>query len=231
MMYAWSFAARSIDELSRLIRALGKHRYVREVDHRLHWSVDAALASLPPFAEHAARLRERCEREPSLDLASRDPSLWRPVSTDEAIDALTAFWTPGEAAARAQRELCLALERAGLEPAPHAPFEASAEEPPYPELVQLDWVLLPIDELDAERHKGALLAMELAAEPVSASTPLYQEGPTLALPELCEGAPHGVLPVDFFVWSDEPYSYADYVFRGVAKAAKLVDPPIGYRDL
>jgi hypothetical protein len=33
------------------------------------------------------------------------------------------------------------------------------------------------------------------------------------------------------VWSDGPYSYSDYVFRGVAKAAKLVEPPIGYQDL
>ena len=45
------------------------------------------------------------------------------------------------------------------------------------------------------------------------------------------GAPNGVLNDDFMVWSDPPYAYADYVFRGAAKAAKLVDPPIGYEDL
>ena len=45
-MLAWSFAARTPDEIARLLRSLGKHRYVREVDHRLHWSVDHALAEL-----------------------------------------------------------------------------------------------------------------------------------------------------------------------------------------
>jgi hypothetical protein len=36
---------------------------------------------------------------------------------------------------------------------------------------------------------------------------------------------------DFFVWSDGPYSYSDYVFRGAAKVAKLEGPPVGYNDL
>jgi hypothetical protein len=44
MMLAWSFAARTPDEVARLLRALGKHRYVHEVDHRIHWAVDQALA-------------------------------------------------------------------------------------------------------------------------------------------------------------------------------------------
>jgi hypothetical protein len=52
----------------------------------------------------------------------------------------------------------------------------------------------------------------------------------IAYPELAIGAPRGVLPVDFLVWSDGDYSYVDYIFRGVAKAARLVDPPVGIRD-
>ena len=40
-----------------------------------------------------------------------------------------------------------------------------------------------------------------------------------------------MLPEDFLVWSEGPYPYADYVFRGAAKAAKLVDPPEGYYDI
>jgi hypothetical protein len=39
------------------------------------------------------------------------------------------------------------------------------------------------------------------------------------------------LPVDLLDWSDGDYSYVDYIFRGVAKAARLVDPPVGIRDL
>ena len=53
----------------------------------------------------------------------------------------------------------------------------------------------------------------------------------IAVPELVLGAENGVLADDFVLWSEEPYAYADYVFRGVAKSAKLVDPPVGYRDI
>ncbi len=53
MMMAWSFSARSVDEVARLIRALSKNRYVSEVDHRIHWAVDAALAERPMFAQRA----------------------------------------------------------------------------------------------------------------------------------------------------------------------------------
>jgi len=84
-MLAWSFAARTVDEVARLVRALGKHRYVREVDHRIHWAVDAALAEHPAFAPHAAAFATRCARAPALDLRSRAPELWRPAPADEAI--------------------------------------------------------------------------------------------------------------------------------------------------
>src|SRR5580700_5509777 len=47
MMLAWSFAARTPDEIGRLVRALGRHRYLREADLRLHFLVDRALAGIP----------------------------------------------------------------------------------------------------------------------------------------------------------------------------------------
>ncbi len=230
-MLAWSFAARTVDEIGRLLRAAGKHRYVKEIDHRLHWTVDAALAELPPFAEPARLFAERRRREPDLEIASRDPSLWRPAAIDEVIAALTAFWTPGDLAERHRARLLEALAETGLPAPEHEPFASAPDEPPHPELVLLDWVLFPVDELDSERHKGALESMGLAGEEVSPSAPLHQEGPVLAAPELLAGAPNGVLADDFVLWSEEPYSYADYVFRGMSKAAKLVDPPVGYHDL
>jgi hypothetical protein len=98
-------------------------------------------------------------------------------------------------------------------------------------LILLDWVLLPVDELDADRHAGALSALEDCGDEISPSVPVYQEAMVLAAAELCDGAPNGVLSEDFVVWSEGPYAYADYVFRGASKAAKLVDPPVGYRDL
>ncbi len=230
MMLAWSFAARTVDEVGRLLRALGRHRYVSEVDHRLHWAVDRALADHPLFAPHAAAFEALC-RKHGLDLASRDPRLWREAKTEDVIAALEAFWTPGDDAARRRDRLLAAIASTSLPPAAHAPFSLPPDELPHPELILLDWELLPVDELDADRHAGALAAMEEAGEEVSPSEPVYQEGPVIAAPELCEGAPNGVLSEDFLVWSDGPYSYSDYVFRGAAKAAKLVDPPVGVEEL
>jgi hypothetical protein len=231
MMLAWSFAARTVDEVASLLRALGRHRYVREVDHRIHFSVDRALAPREPFASRCAELERRLQRERDLDLSSREPTLWRPATIDEVIEALTVFWTPGDAAEEARRRLLDAIAGTGLPPAEHAPFACPPDDPPHPELILLDWVLYPVDELDAERHAGALTAMEDSGDEVQPSTPVYQEGPILAAPELCRGTQNGLLPEDFLIWSDGPYSYADYVFRGATKAARLVDAAVGYRDI
>ncbi|MFO0762363.1 MAG: hypothetical protein U0359_38340 [Byssovorax sp.] len=231
MMFAWSFAARTPDEVARLIRSLGKHRYVKEVDHRIHWAVDRALQGHPAFASHAAAFVAQQKRDPSLEPNSRDPRLWRPATTDEVIAALSIFWSADEAAEAAREGLLGALLAAGIEPPEHEPFEASPESPPFPELIELNWTLLPVEELDSERHAGALYALSDSGEEITPALPVYQEGPILASPELVLGAPNGVLDEDFIVWSEGPYPYADYVFRGVAKSAKLVDPPVGYRDI
>jgi hypothetical protein len=229
-MLAWSFSARTVEEVGALLRAMGRHRYVREADHAIHWAVDEALSDRPPFDARAAAFRERRAREPDLDVGSRDPSLWRYADTEVIIEALAVFWTPGDDADRAKERLRTVLVEAGVDLPRHAPFQADPEEPPHPELVLLDWEFFPIDELDVERHSGALRALETAGEEVNVSAPVYQEAVTISYPELAEGAPHGVLPVDFLIWSDGDYSYVDYVFRGVAKAARLVDPPVGIRD-
>lgn len=231
MMYAWSFAARTAEEVARLIRALGRHRYLHEADLRLHFTVDRALAAHPLFAPHAAAFDERRRRERGLDPGSREPSLWRPASFDEIITALTIFWTPDDAGDEASDRLVTELEAFGLDHAQHEPFTSPPEEPPFPELMLLDWVLLPVDQLDAERHAGALAALEDSGDEVNASLPIYQETTPIAAPELVMGASNGVLVSDFVIWSEGPYAYADYVFRGAAKAAKLVDPPEGYRDI
>jgi hypothetical protein len=237
MMFAWSFAARTPDEIGRLVRALGRHRYLREADLRLHFLVDRALAALPEelsgasYARHAAAFEARRRREPELDLRSRDPSLWRPASADEIIAALTTFWTPDDAGDTARERLLEGLEELDLGGDDHPPFGSPTEEPPHPELVLLDWVLLPVDELDTERHAGALAALEQSGDEIDPSAPVYQEAAVIAAAELCLGAPNGVLADDFLVWSEGPYAYADYVFRGASKAAKLVEPPEGYRDI
>ncbi len=230
MMYAWSFAARTLDEIERLLRALGKHRYVREADHRLHFTVDEALSEVAPFAEAHAAFRRRLVADASLDVASRDPRLWRSAGLDEVLAVLRAFWDPTPEARRLAERLERAVAATGLPALEHAPFGCSPESPPHPELVLLDWELLPVGDLDPERHAGALAAMEDSGDEAHPTAPIYQEGPILALPELVSGASNGVLGEDFLIWSDGPYAYADYVFRGAAKAAKLLEPPIGHRD-
>jgi hypothetical protein len=231
MMFAWSFAARTADEVARLVRALGKHRYLHEADLRLHFLVDRALVELPDFAARAAAFDAHARNEPNLDLRSRDPCLWRPAAADEVIAALTAFWTPDEPGQRARARLLSSIAELDLGGVEHEPFASSPEEPPHPELVVLDWVLLPVDELDPDRHAGALAALEESGEEITPSAPIYQEATVIAASELLRGAPNGALAADFLVWSEGPYPYADYVFRGASKAAKLVEPPVGYRDL
>jgi hypothetical protein len=230
-MLAWSFSARTLDEVAALLRSMGRHRYVRETDHALQWSVDEALSFREPFAARAAAFRAKRASHPDLDVTSRDPLLWQYADTEVVIDALSVFWTKSEEGDRARANLRRILEESEIGLASHEPFRSDPEEPPHPELVLLDWEFFSIDELDAERHSGALRSLEMAAEEVDVSAPALQEATCIAYPELVRGAPQGVLPTDFLVWSDGAYSYIDYVFRGVAKAAHLVDPPVGIRDL
>jgi hypothetical protein len=228
MMLAWSFAARMIDEVAGLVRAMGKHRYVREIDHRLHFAVDRALEDLPGFAEKS-RAFER-ERPADLALVSRDPRLWRSANVEEIVAVLTAFWAPDEAAQARRERLVAIFEELGLPVSEHEPFESDPETPPFPELILLDWVFKAVDELDAERHAGALAALEAEPVEVAPSEPVYVEGPSLGIVELVDGAPHGILPSDPIVWADGPLPYVRYVFAGVSRAAKLAEPPTGPDD-
>jgi hypothetical protein len=224
-MLAWAFSCKTAEEVGSLVRALGKHRYVREVDHRIHWMVDAALSDLPEFAPHAEAFADRRQFDDQLDGSSYEPTLWRSATADDVAAALAGFWS-AEPQARARRAALAALVIAeGLDYPQHAPFEGDPETPDHPLLIQLSWTLHPIVDLDAERHAGALAAMEAAGEEVDPSEPIEHEGPDLGVAELCDGAPRGVLVSEFLVWADGPRSYSDYVFRGASKMAKLPDPP------
>lgn len=223
-MWGWSFSARTIDEIARTLAAMQRHRYLKEVDLRIHWSVDAALSPLgDPFGEYASSLRAD-----GVELNSRDERCWRPVDADTMVQVMRQFWSR-EATALSER-LSRLLRAAEIDAVEHVPFQADVDEAPFPELLLLDWVFYPVDELDAERHAGALRAMDRAQEEVHASEPIYVESFSLAEPELCALSWKGALPVDLMVWADGPYSYVDYVFRGVSKMAKLDAPPLGYRD-
>ncbi len=236
MMLAWGIPAPEEGDWARFVRALGKNRYVVEVDHRVHFAVDRALASLADkpllpdaperrFREAANELEQARGADPSLDLASRDPRLWRPITADELAVVFRAFWHSAERAAH-RAALRRAFDEAGLAPPAHEAWQSDPDELPFPELLRLDWVLLAVDELDPERHAGALSAMEDSGDEAQPGVPLYAEGPTLTLAELTADPPSEIL-----VWCDGPYTYADYLLRGVAKAAKLAGAPVGARDL
>ena len=166
----------------------------------------------------------------SVGRSSSDPDLWASASVDEVVTVVTRFWDPGPDGGEARRQLRAHLRNADIPEVEHCPFVCDADETPHPELLLLDWVLLAVDELDTQRHAGALRAMETAQEEVSASEAQYMETMALSEAELC-GARGGVIPADFMLWADGAYSYCDYVLRGVARSAKLVDPPSGYRDV
>ena len=215
-----------IDEVARLLRALGKHRYIKDVDLRVHWAVDVAMEDVRGFEVHRKAFQALAEQE-DLQLGSRDPRLWRSATADEVITILTSFWSPTDEASERRATLVRTLQDAKLPIAEHAPWDSDPESPPFPELVLGDWTLLPVEDLDTEHHRGALTALEDSGEEVHPSEPLCMELPAITVVELCDGAPMGILTEDLYVWSELPHAYADYVFRGVSKAAKLEEPPVG----
>jgi hypothetical protein len=231
-MYGWSIAARTVDELALWFHALEAHRYLVEVDLRIHWSIDLALAGFDErFAVGALDLAQLRAAREDLDVTSCDAALWRPVDAEDVLAALDLLWGPGPLTGPARASLREVLRSTGFDSPAHDPFASDPETPPHPELVELDWELLPVVELDPERHAGALRALVEEEEAYDPEAPVFFEGPVLGERELCDGAPHGVLLGDPIIWAEGPYRYCEYVLRGVARAAGLVDPPMGYRDV
>ena len=227
MMYGWSFHVPTVSDFARLLRALGKHRYLGAVEHSVHYAIDAALSDLEGFAEHHARFEAMRREDGSLDLSSRDPRLWREASAEEIGDAVALLWSDAPYAGRARHRLSETLRDAGIASMGHEAFQADPDDGAHPELLRLDWSLLRPDELDTERHAGAFRAMERHEEEVEPSRVPLIEAMLLAEPELTSGQ----VPTEVMFWADGPYSYCDYVFRGAAKSAKLPDAPLGYHDI
>ena len=211
---------------------MGRHRYVRETSHAIHWTVDQSTVRMAPFSRRAPppfrRAAPANPRSTSPRATLRSGCTPTPKSV---IEALSVFWTKGTNRRPPFARLRAILEETELGLAEHEPVSGRSRRAAAPRAHPPRLGIFSIDELDPERHEGALRALELAGDEVNVSAPVYQEGVCIAYPELARGAPQGVLPTDFLVWSDGAYSYVDYVFRGVAKAARLVDPPVGMRDL
>src|SRR5580765_4882497 len=142
-MWLRDVPANDAESALRVVRALGKHRYVAGRMHMVH-----ALAAhdLFDWARNAIADEE-------IDKTSRDERLVRQVSDEELCAVLSHFWSEDTGAAACDG-LLERLEAFGVE----VVSGEEDEEDTFPLLVDAGWELLPLAELDAERHRGAIEA-------------------------------------------------------------------------
>ncbi|MGD0527418.1 MAG: hypothetical protein ABSE49_19915 [Polyangiaceae bacterium] len=230
-MIAIPLGATRVDEALRVVKALGSHRYVAGRLHLVHAFAFAALPDPPPGLEEAHAWARGTLGRRDLDPASRDEALWRRSTDAEVVAVLDAFWGAGEASLATRRALDELLRRHELPLPAHAPFDEAAEDEMHPLLIDAGWELLPLAELDPQRHRGAMdayghaLAFESARFEEETAIPppthLY-ELPALGPVELLQGADgEGALASDLVVWAEGDETYLDYIVRGVRRAAKL----------
>ncbi len=101
----------------------------------------------------------------------------------------------------------------------------------FPILVDAGWELLPLAQLDFERHRGAIRSFddfEVARFDEESAVPslvTLHELPLLGGVELL--APFDdetrITRAPFVLWQQGHETYLDYVLRGALRAAKLVD--------
>ncbi len=200
------------DDLVRLVRALGQHRYVSS---RLHIAHAFALEAIGD--EWALGVLH----DASIDKASKDERLVRKIDDKELVAVLSAFWGEDETAKNKLRDRLVAID-ASLE---GIPFDDGRENDMFPILIDAGWELLPLAQLDPERHKGAMNAFgeQIAWEVAK----FEEENQVPAEPTLHElpliGAAELLHPLDapFAIWQQGNETYLDYVLRGVLKMAKL----------
>lgn len=227
--------ANSGDDLVRLVKALGQHRYVAGRLHLVHaLAVEAACEGEAPAAlEEARRWAQEVLADPDVDVTSKDERLHRRATDAELVAVLASFWgaNPHRASCRDKLARRLAaIGATGLDPS-RLPFDESLEEDLFPVLVDAGYELVPLGALDPQRHKGALDAFE---DPFALQVARFEEenaaAPVVALNELPalgglellhaldeEGRPRA----PFVVWTAGNETYVDYVLRGVLRAAKL----------
>jgi hypothetical protein len=193
----------------RVVRALGKHRYVAGRAHMVH-----ALAAFDLF-EWAREITGNDE----IDKSSRDERLVHRV-TDEELHAVLAHYWSEETGAAACDGLLERLESFGVE----VVSGEEDEDDTFPVLVDAGWELLPLAELDAERHRGAI---EAFGERIHFDVAKFEEQenlpPIVHLQELpAIGASELIRGLDpFWLWLSGNETYQDYVIRGVLRAAKI----------
>jgi hypothetical protein len=220
--------ARTPEEVARLVRALGSHRYVAGRLLLVHAFVyDALEGTLAPDLDEGRAWAKGVLSSSDVDPSSRDERLHRRATERELGAALAALWGDDDAAARAKDRLAARLEAAGAELSP-ALFDEASEDDVFPVLIDAGWELLPLSQLDPERHKGAIdafgdpAAFERAKDSErAAALPALHELPVVGPAELLHGAEHAILRAPLVLWTEGDATYHDYVVRGVLRAAKL----------
>jgi hypothetical protein len=166
----------------------------------------------------------------AIDLASKDERLYRRASDAELVAVLSAFW--GEAPEPTRTALRQRLASIDCLPDEAAtPFDEASEEEIFPILVDAGWELVPLAQLDRERHRGAIQAFddfEVARfEEENHVPPLVtlHELPVLGGVELLAALDaQSRVRAPFVLWQEGHETYLDYVLRGVFRAAKLTLP-------
>src|SRR5260221_12859585 len=131
-MDARDLPALSGEDMARLVRALGRHRYVGGRLHLVHAFVFCALDPAPELADAAAWGRSVLA-DAGIDKASKDERLWRRSSEEEIALALGAFWGAlGEARERAHARLREQLWAAAIELPAARPFDETREDYLFP---------------------------------------------------------------------------------------------------
>jgi hypothetical protein len=216
-MWARDLPIERVDDALAVIRALGKHRYVAGKMHFIH-----ALAACDLPGETDLTLWARGVLvDDGIDKASRDERLVHRASEEDLCAVLSYFWDESTSAGAADR-LLDRLERFAVD------VSAGEDEDVFPLLIDAGWELLPLAELDAERHRGAIEAYgerihydvaRFEEEEAVPPTVHLQELPALGVSELLRGARGGELTSPLTLWLSGEATYQDYVIRGVLRSA------------
>jgi len=219
-MWRRELPASGVDDALRVVRALGKHRYVAGRTHFVH-----ALAAADLDGE-IGRWARFVIGDDTVDKASRDERLVKRASEDDVCAVLAWFWQE-PTRGRACDALLERLEAFGVDASIGEPFD---DDEPFPLLVDAGFELLPLAELDAERHRGAIEAFgeriqfDVACFEEREHLPPQvhlQELPAMGVAELVRGARDGELDEALSLWLSGNETYQDYVIRGVLRAARI----------
>ncbi len=226
------------NEAVKLVRALGAHRYVASRAHDIHAFVyeaaraagEDALTARGGLDDGLAWAKRTIDSGKSgiLDLGSKDPRLLRRAPDDELVRLLGLFWDH-ENAPRVRDALAERLRSIDATVHEGLPFDESREADVFPLLVDAGWELLPLRQLDEERHRGVIEAygervfFEGARfdeeNAVPERTYLY-ELPALGDAELLHAVDEqGNLRAPLVLWAECEETYLDYLLRGITRSA------------